>query len=142
MRPVFRSIDPNLIRAARCLGARPVDVLRTVVMPGALPYIFTDLQIAMGVAWFSLVAGEMIAGEYGLGYLINTSYTTTRYPTVVIAMITLGLVGFASSEVIRLGRGSPHSTTCCSGRAPEARTIPEPAAGPRICWPGWGGRVP
>ena len=44
----------------------------------------------MGVAWFSLVAGEMIAGRLGLGYLINISYTTTRYPTIVIAMITLG----------------------------------------------------
>lgn len=40
------------------MGARPVDVLRTVVVPGALPYIFTGLQIAMGVAWFSLVAGD------------------------------------------------------------------------------------
>jgi NitT/TauT family transport system permease protein len=97
-----QSIDPNLVRAARCLGARPVDVLRTVIVPGALPYIFTGLQIAMGVAWFSLVAGEMIAGRRGLGYLINFSYTTTRYPTIVIAMITLGLVGYASSAAIRL----------------------------------------
>ena len=96
------SIDQNLIRAARCLGAGPTTVLRTVVIPGSLPYIFTGLQIGMGVAWFSLVAGEMIAGQFGLGYLINASYTTTRYPTIVIAMITLGLVGFASSALIRL----------------------------------------
>jgi NitT/TauT family transport system permease protein len=97
-----QSIDPNLVRAARCLGARPWTVVRTVVLPGALPYLFTGLQIAMGVAWFSLVAGEMIAGRLGLGYLINSSYTTTRYPTIVVAMITLGLVGFASSALIRL----------------------------------------
>ncbi|OBJ14632.1 ABC transporter permease [Mycobacterium colombiense] len=96
------SIDPNLIRAARCLGAGPREVLRTVVIPGSLPYIFTGLQIGMGVAWFSLVAGEMIAGQFGLGYLINASYTTTRYPTIVIAMITLGVIGFASSVLIRL----------------------------------------
>lgn len=94
------SIDQNLIRAARCLGAGPGRVLRTVVIPGSLPYIFTGLQIGMGVAWFSLVAGEMIAGQFGLGYLINASYTTTRYPTIVIAMITLGIVGFASSALI------------------------------------------
>jgi NitT/TauT family transport system permease protein len=56
----------------------------------------------MGVAWFSLVAGEMIAGQFGLGYLINASYTTTRYPTIVIAMITLGVIGFTSSALIRL----------------------------------------
>jgi NitT/TauT family transport system permease protein len=97
-----QSVDPNLIRAARCLGAPSRVVLRTVVVPGSLPYIFTGLQIAMGVAWFSLVAGEMIAGQYGLGYLINASYTTTRYPTIVIAMITLGVVGYVSSALIRL----------------------------------------
>jgi NitT/TauT family transport system permease protein len=96
------SIDPNLLRAARCLGAGPWAVLRTVVVPGALPYIFTGLQVAMGVAWFSLVAGEMIAGRHGLGYLINYSYTTTRYPTIVIAMLTLGLIGWASSALIRV----------------------------------------
>ena len=55
-----------------------------------------------GFAWFSLVAGEMIAGRHGLGYLINSSYTTTRYPTIVIAMVTLGVVGFASSAAVRL----------------------------------------
>jgi NitT/TauT family transport system permease protein len=96
-----QSIDRDLLRAARCLGARPRDVFCDVVVPGALPYIFTGLQIAMGVAWFSLVAGEMIAGRHGLGYLINSSYTTTRYPTIVIAMITLGVVGFASSAAVR-----------------------------------------
>jgi NitT/TauT family transport system permease protein len=96
-----QSIDRELIRAARCLGARPRDVFRDVVAPGALPYVFTGLQIAMGVAWFSLVAGEMIAGRHGLGYLINSSYTTTRYPTIVIAMITLGIVGFATSAAVR-----------------------------------------
>jgi NitT/TauT family transport system permease protein len=96
------SIDPNLLRAARCLGARPWTVVRTVVIPGALPAVFTGMQVAMGVAWFSLVAGEMIAGQYGLGYLINASYTTVRYPTIVIAMITLGVVGFACSALIRL----------------------------------------
>lgn len=97
-----QSIDANLVRAAGCLGAGPWALMRTVVIPGSLPYLFTGLQIAMGVAWFSLVAGEMVAGKYGLGYLINSAYTTTRYPTIVIAMITLGLVGFASSTAIRL----------------------------------------
>lgn len=96
------SIEPNLVRAARCLGAGPWTVVRTVVVPGALPSLFTGLQIAMGVAWFSLVAGEMIAGRFGLGYLVNSSYTTTRYPTIVIAMLTLGIVGYASSAVIRI----------------------------------------
>jgi NitT/TauT family transport system permease protein len=97
-----RSVERDLVRAAYCLGSRPVDVFRHVIVPGALPYIFTGLQIAMGVAWFSLVAGEMIAGRFGLGYLINEAYTTSRYPTIVIGMATLGLVGWASSALIRI----------------------------------------
>jgi NitT/TauT family transport system permease protein len=96
-----RSVDRDLVRAARCLGAGPFDVFRTVIVPGALPAVFTGLQVAMGVAWFSLVAGEMVAGRHGLGYLINSSYVTLRYPTIVIAMITLGVVGYASSALVR-----------------------------------------
>ena len=73
-----------------------------VVVPGALPYVFTGLQISVGVAWFSLVAGEMVSGEFGLGYVINTSYTNVRYPTIVIGMVTLGAVGYATSALVRL----------------------------------------
>ncbi len=97
-----QSIDREYMRAAFCLGSSSRQVFRHVVVPGALPFIFTGLQIAMGVAWFSLVAGEMVAGKFGLGYLINSSYTTTRYPTIIIGMITLGAIGFLSSAIIRL----------------------------------------
>lgn len=97
-----QSIDRDLIRAAYCLGSKRSDVFRHVVIPGAMPYIFIGLQIAMGVAWFSLVAGEMVAGRLGLGYLVNSAYTTSRYPTIVIAMFTLGFVGWLSSALIRL----------------------------------------
>ena len=96
-----QSVDRNLVRAASSLGARPREVFRTVIVPGALPYIFTGLQLAMGVAWFSLVAGEIVTGRYGLGYLINSSYITLRYPTIVIAMLTLGVLGFVSSALVR-----------------------------------------
>jgi NitT/TauT family transport system permease protein len=97
-----QSVDPDLIRAARSLGARPGDVFRTVVVPSALPYVVTGSQIAVGVAWFSLIAGEMVAGHSGLGYLINYSYTTTKYPTIVIGMLTLGMVGYGMSALVRL----------------------------------------
>ena len=95
------SIDESYIRAAYCLGSKRSDVLWNVIVPGALPYVFTGLQIAMGVAWFSLVAGEMIAGEAGLGYLILNSYVQLQTPTIVIGMITLGFVGYLSSALVR-----------------------------------------
>ena len=58
--------------------------------------------ISMGVAWFSLAAAEMVSGQFGLGYLINTSYTMVQYPTIVIGMLTLGLVGYTTSALVRL----------------------------------------
>jgi sulfonate transport system permease protein len=96
------SIDVSYIRAANCLGASRWQVFRHVIVPGAMPFIFTGLQISVGVAWFSLVAGEMVSGQYGLGYVINTSYTMVRYPTIVIGMITLGIVGYVTSAAVRL----------------------------------------
>jgi NitT/TauT family transport system permease protein len=99
-----KSIDPDYFRAAACLGASRKDILFDVVIPGALPNIFTGLQIAMGAAWFSLAAGEMIAAQYGLGFLIMESYNLIQFPTIVIAMATLGIVGYLSSALIRLLR--------------------------------------
>ena len=96
------SIDESYSRAASCLGANRWQVFRHVVIPGAMPYIFTGLQISIGVAWFSLVAGEMVSGQYGLGYLINTSYMMIEYPKIIIGMITLGIVGFATSAMVRM----------------------------------------
>jgi len=97
-----QSIDKSYFLAADCLGASKQQVFLHIVIPGALPYIFTGLQISIGVCWFSLVAAEMVSGEYGLGYVINTAYSMIQYPTIAIGMITLGLIGYSSSAIVRL----------------------------------------
>jgi ABC-type nitrate/sulfonate/bicarbonate transport system permease component/CRP-like cAMP-binding protein len=97
-----QSIEESYTRAAYCLGASRWQTFRHVIVPGAMPFIFTGLQISVGVAWFSLVAAEMVSGQFGLGYVINTSYTMVRYPTIVIGMITLGAVGYITSAMIRM----------------------------------------
>ena len=96
-----QSIDEDFFRAARSLGASSKDIFFDVVIPGALPFTFTGLQIAMGAAWFALVAGEMIAAQYGLGYLIWQGYSLVKYPTIIIGMVTLGFIGYGSSVLIR-----------------------------------------
>jgi len=95
------SIDKSYFRAAACLGSQPRHVFWHVVVPGAMPFIFTGLQISIAVAWFSLVAAEMVSGQYGLGYVIMNSYTTMTYVTMVIGMLTLGFVGWVSSALVR-----------------------------------------
>ncbi|MGA7886740.1 MAG: ABC transporter permease [Acidobacteriaceae bacterium] len=96
------SIDEAYFRAALCLGSKPRHLFFHVIVPGALPFIFTGLQISMGYAWFCLVAGEMIAGSYGLGYLIWNAYMEFQEPVLIIAMITLGFLGWFSSALIRM----------------------------------------
>jgi len=96
------SIDESYFRAAKCLGAKPHHVFWHVVIPGAMPFIFTGLQISVGVAWFSLVAAEMVSGEFGLGYLIVDSYMNITYVSMVIGMLTLGFVGWGTSALVRM----------------------------------------
>ena len=95
------SINETYFRAAACLGFNRRQTLFRVVAPGALPFIFTGLQIAMGVSWFSLVGGEIIAGKSGLGFLIFDAYQNVQLSNIFIAMITLGSLGYVSSAIIR-----------------------------------------
>jgi NitT/TauT family transport system permease protein len=95
-----QSIDESYFRAAQCLGCSRGQVFRHVVVPGAMPYIFTGLQISIGVNWFSLVAAEMVSGNYGLGYLIINSYVSMTYVTIIIGMVTLGVVGAITSMMV------------------------------------------
>jgi NitT/TauT family transport system permease protein len=97
-----QSIDESYFRAAGCLGSSRWQVFRNVVVPGALPYIFTGLQISIGVAWFSLVAAEMVSGDHGLGYLIIDAYMNNVTIPMVIGMLTLGFVGWFTSSLVRM----------------------------------------
>ena len=96
------SIDESYFRAAGCLGSSNWDIFKNVVVPGALPFVFTGLQISIGVAWFSLVAAEMVSGDLGLGYLIVDSYMNNVTVPMVIGMITLGFVGWITSVMVRM----------------------------------------
>lgn len=95
------SIDQSLFRAASCLGASPRQVFRHVLLPGALPSIFMGLALGMGIAWQTVVAAEMIAGQYGLGYLAWESYNLIRFPEVILAMASIGLLGYLCSAILR-----------------------------------------
>ena len=96
------SLDGVLLRAARCLGANEVRLFWNVILPGTLPHIFTGLAVGMGVAWVSLIAAEMISGQYGVGYFTWEAYSVVNYPAIVLGMITIGILGLACSGAIRV----------------------------------------
>jgi NitT/TauT family transport system permease protein len=95
------NLDPILLRAARSLGAKEINLLWNVVLPGALPHIFTGLAVGMGVAWVSLIAAEMISGQFGIGYFTWEAYSLISYAEIALGMITIGILGLLCSGAIR-----------------------------------------
>lgn len=96
------SVDPVLERAARSLGASQRALFLEVYFPAALPHIFTGMTIGMGVAWVSLIAAEMISGQFGVGYFTWEAYSLIQYADIVLGMITIGILGLISSAIVRV----------------------------------------
>ena len=96
------TLDKVLLRAAACLGASELRLFVHVILPGALPHIFTGLAVGMGVAWVSLIAAEMISGQFGVGYFTWEAYSLVAYSEIALGMLTIGVLGLASSGIIRL----------------------------------------
>ncbi len=81
-------------RTGRNFGLSNFQLLRKVVFPAAMPQILVGLRIALGIAWLVVVAGEMIAVDSGLGYLVIDSRNSgKRYDLVVAAMLMIGVMG-------------------------------------------------
>ena len=88
--------------SVRTLGGSRWDVLLRVVLPGSLPGVFSGLSVGIGVAWICVVSAEMISGRLGVGYRTWQAYTIVDYPGVFVGIITIGVLGFATSAAIEL----------------------------------------
>jgi NitT/TauT family transport system permease protein len=97
-----RDVDKNLMRAARMMGASSWTLLRRVVLPAALPNIFTGIRIGMGIAWTAVVAAEMVAVKSGLGYVLWDAYYVGRMDIVLADMASIGMMGYLSDRLIVL----------------------------------------
>ncbi|WJR75877.1 ABC transporter permease [Bradyrhizobium sp. NP1] len=97
-----KNIEPNLVRAARSLGAPEYKVLTRVVFKGALPQIITGVRIGLGVGWMALVAAELVGANSGLGFLINDARSMLRTDIIVVGMLAIGLIGLLIDSAIRI----------------------------------------
>jgi NitT/TauT family transport system permease protein len=95
-----RDTNLLLLRAARMMGAGATTVMGKVVLPSALPSIFTGLRLGIGVAWTAVIVAEMIAVKSGLGYVLWDAYYVGRMDICVATMFSVGLLGFLSDRVI------------------------------------------
>jgi len=96
------SIDKNRLQAARSLGASEFQIIYSVLIPSALPHIFTGIRLGLGGAFTSIVAAEMLAAKEGIGFLIYTSRLYFRTDWIFVGLLTLGLMGYVSDRLIRV----------------------------------------
>lgn len=103
-----KSIDGRFFQAAQSMGASQWDIFRRVVLPATLPSIVVGSSVGMGITWNVVVAAEMISGGGsnggsggGLGFFIWNSYVGGSYEQIVVGMISIGIAGYACSEVLR-----------------------------------------
>lgn len=95
-----RDVDRNWVRAARMMGANARQLLFRVVLPAALPSVFTGLRIGLGIAWTAVIVSEMVAVKSGLGYVLWDAYYVGRMDVVIADMVSIGLAGYLSDRLI------------------------------------------
>ncbi|MFC9930818.1 ABC transporter permease [Streptomyces sp. NPDC127190] len=101
-RHAVRALTPVWEEAVRTMGGSRWRILRSVVLPGALPGIFGGLSVGIGVSWICVISAEMISGQYGVGYRTWQDYTIVNYPGVFVGMVTIGLLGWLTTTAVEL----------------------------------------
>jgi len=96
------AVPQELVQAGRSLGGSPLRVLVNVRLRSALPSIITGMRLAMGGAWTSIVAVELIAATSGLGYLINNAGVNLQTSLVLSGIVFISILGIAFDGLLRL----------------------------------------
>lgn len=94
-------ISPIYIRVARTLGASDLEIFRKVIVPMTMPHILTALRVALGVAWATLVAAELIAAQRGLGALIQNASSFFLLDIIYVGIICIGLIALTMDWLLR-----------------------------------------
>lgn len=93
-------VPDALLRAGRMLGASEAYLLRRVVLPSALPNIFTGLRLGIGMGWVAVIVAEMIGVKSGLGYILWQAYYWNRMDMLICTVFTIGVLGFISDRIV------------------------------------------
>jgi NitT/TauT family transport system permease protein len=94
-------ISPLYVRVARTLGATDGEIFRKVIVPLTVPHILTALRVALGVAWATLVASELIAAQQGLGALIQNASAYFLLDVIYVGIICIGFIALLMDLALR-----------------------------------------
>jgi NitT/TauT family transport system permease protein len=95
-------ISPIYVRVARTLGANDLEIFLRVIVPLTVPHMLTALRVALGVAWATLVASELIAAQQGLGSLIQNAAAFFQLEIIYVGIICIGFIALAMDLALRV----------------------------------------
>lgn len=97
-----RNINTDYLNVGRVLRLSRWKMLRKVIIPATLPYLFTGYRLSLGIAWLVIVAAEMLTGAPGVGGFLWQEYNSLVYSHIILAIITIGVVGFLLDRLMGL----------------------------------------
>lgn len=97
----IRGVDRRLVEAASTLGLRRRELIRHVVLPGALPGFLVGLRYSMGIAWLVLVVSEQVNAPSGLGHLMTRAREFMQTDVIVVALLVYAALGLLSDLAVR-----------------------------------------
>ena len=98
----IRQVDPKLVELGRVQGLSALQLIRRIVLPGALPSILTGVRYALATAWLALVVAETIGAQSGIGFLAMDAREFLRTDVIVLTIVIYALIGVAADSIARL----------------------------------------
>jgi sulfonate transport system permease protein len=98
----IRSVDAKLVEVGRVQQLRRTELIRHVVLPGALPQMLTGLRLSLGASWLALVVAEQINADAGLGFMINQAEQFNRNDVIFVALLVYCILGLLTDALVRL----------------------------------------
>ena len=97
-----RGISPDYLNVGRVLKLSRRKMLTKIIVPAALPYVFTGYRLSLGLAWLVIVAAEMLTGTPGVGGFLWQEYNSLVYSHIILSVITIGAIGFVLDRLMGL----------------------------------------
>ena len=89
-----KNVNEDYMNVAKVLQFTPMEKVFKIILPVAVPYIFTGMRLSLGIAWLVIVAAEMLTGGIGIGFWIWDEYNNLDYYNIIIGIILVGLIGY------------------------------------------------
>ena len=96
----IRNIPEDYRNVAKVIRLNGVEYFGKIMLPAAAPFIFSGLRIGVGLSWLAIVAAEMLIGGVGIGFFIWDAWNSSRISDIILALIYVGLVGFALDRLV------------------------------------------